>query len=70
MPKKFSPEFRAKALRLVVDHREDYRSAHEARRKVSERLGLGAESCGGGFARPRSTTVMSRCDDGSGARDP
>ncbi|MEI8083920.1 MAG: IS3 family transposase, partial [Actinomycetes bacterium] len=44
MPKKFSPEFRAKAIRLVVDHREDYRSEHEAIGKVSERLGLGSET--------------------------
>jgi transposase len=44
IPKKFSPEFRAKAVRLVVDHREDYRSEHEAIGTVSERLGLGSET--------------------------
>jgi len=39
MPSKYDPEIRAKAVRLVVDHRGDYPSEWAAIKAVSTRLG-------------------------------
>lgn len=44
MPMKYSEEFRAKAVRLVVDHRGDYRSEFEAITKIAGRVGVSVES--------------------------
>ena len=44
MPVKYSEEFKAKAVRLVVDHRDDYGSESEAITKVAGRLGVSTES--------------------------
>ena len=44
MPAKYSEEFKAKAVRLVVDHRDDYGSEFEAITKVAGRLGVSTES--------------------------
>ena len=44
MPVKYSEEFKAKAVRLVVDHRDDYDSEFEAITKVAGRLGVSTES--------------------------
>jgi len=44
MPVKYSEEFKAKAVRLVVDHRDDYGSEFEAITKVAGRLGVSTES--------------------------
>lgn len=44
MPSKYSVEFKSKAVRLVVDHRDDYGSEFEAIRTVAGRLGVSAES--------------------------
>lgn len=44
MPVKYSTEERAKAVRLVVDHRDDYASEWEAIRKVASRLGVSTET--------------------------
>ncbi len=44
MPRKYDEEMRAKAVRLVTDHVEDYASEHEAIRAVSARLGMSAET--------------------------
>lgn len=44
MPKKFDPEIRAKAIRLVRDHADDYPSEHEAIRTVAGRLGMNPET--------------------------
>ena len=44
MPAKYSPEMRAKAVRLVRDHREDYPTEWEAIKTVSKRLGMTAET--------------------------
>lgn len=44
MPAKYSPEVRAKAVRLVRDHREDYPTEWEAIKTVSKRLGMTAET--------------------------
>jgi transposase len=44
MPSKFDPETRAKAVRLVLDHRDDYPSEWAAITAVSARLGMNAET--------------------------
>ncbi len=44
MPRKFSPDVRAKAVRLVREHREDYASEWEAIVTVAGRLGMSAET--------------------------
>jgi transposase len=44
MPKKFDPEIRAKAIRLVRDHAGDYPSEHEAIKTVASRLGMNPET--------------------------
>jgi len=44
MPKKFTPEVQAKAVRLVRDLVDDYASEWEAIKKVSSRLGMTAET--------------------------
>jgi transposase-like protein len=44
MPSKYDPETRAKAVRLVLDHRDDYSSEGAAITAVSKRLGMTAET--------------------------
>ncbi len=44
MPKKFTPEVKAKAVRLVCDHVDDYAYEWEAIKTVASRLGMGAET--------------------------
>lgn len=44
MPSKYDPETRAKAVRLVREHREDYPSEWAAIAAVSKRLGMNAET--------------------------
>ena len=44
MPSKYDPETRAKAVRLVRDHRGDYPSEWAAIKTVSKRLGMNAET--------------------------
>lgn len=44
MPSKYDPETRAKAVRLVLEHREDYPSEWAAITAVSKRLGMNAET--------------------------
>lgn len=44
MPRKFSPDVRVKAVRLVREHREDYASEWEAIVTVAGRLGMSAET--------------------------
>src|ERR1700693_890811 len=44
MPSKYDPETRAKAVRLVLDHRDDYPSEWAAITAVSKRLGITAET--------------------------
>jgi transposase len=41
---KYDPETRARAVRLVLDHREDYPSEWTAITAVSKRLGMTAET--------------------------
>lgn len=44
MPKKYDPEIRAKAIRLVRDHAGDYPSEHDAIKTVAGRLGMNPET--------------------------
>lgn len=44
MPRKYDEETKAKAMRLVADHAEDYPSEYEAIRAVSARLGMNPET--------------------------
>lgn len=60
MPSKYEPEARAKAVRLVLEHREDYRSEWAAITAVSKRLGMDAETLRN-WIRPQQV--------GDGARD-
>lgn len=44
MPRKFSPDVRNKAVRLVREHREDYASEWEAIVTVAGRFGMSPET--------------------------
>ncbi len=44
MPSKYDPETRAKAVRLVTDHLQDYPSEWAAISAVAGRLGMSAET--------------------------
>ena len=44
MPKEYDAETKAKAVRLVQDHREDDASEYEAIRTVAGRLGMNTET--------------------------
>lgn len=44
MPRKYDQETRAKAIRLVVDHADDYSSEYEAIKEVAARLGMNPET--------------------------
>jgi transposase len=44
MPKKISPEVKARAVRLVQEHQQDYPSVTAAARAVAKQLGLGRET--------------------------
>jgi transposase len=57
MASKYDPETRAKAVRLVLDHRDDYPSEWAAITAVSTRLGMTAETL-------RSWIRQQQVDDG------
>jgi transposase len=44
MPKKYDVDMRAKAVRLVTEHADDYPSEYEAIRTVAGRLGMNPET--------------------------
>jgi transposase len=58
MPSKYDLETRAKAVRLVLEHREDYPSEWAAITAVSKRLGMNAETL-------RNWIRQQQVDDGS-----
>ncbi len=60
MPMKYSPEIRAKSVRLVREHREDYASEWEAITTVSKRLGMNPETL-------RKWIRQAEVDEGSAA---
>jgi transposase len=57
MASNYDPETRAKAVRLVLDHRDDYPSEWAAITAVSKRLGMTAETL-------RSWIRQQQVDDG------
>ena len=44
MPKRYLPEFRERAVRMVLDHAEDYGSTTAACNAVSSQLGISRET--------------------------
>jgi transposase len=44
MPKQYDAQTRAKAVRLVQDHRDDYASEYEAIKTIAGRLGMNPET--------------------------
>src|SRR4029450_8740087 len=44
MPKKITPELRARAVRMVVEHLQDYPSRTTAAQAVAKQLGVGRET--------------------------
>jgi transposase len=44
MPKKVNPELRARAVRMVQEHQQDYPSLTAAAQAVAKQLGLGRET--------------------------
>jgi transposase len=44
MPKKYDEQTRAKAVRLVQEHRDDYGSEYEAIKAIAGRLGMNPET--------------------------
>lgn len=53
MPKQYPKELKDRAVRLVLDHPDDYESTAEAIRVIAGRLNIGRESlCAGGWSRP------------------
>ena len=57
MPKKISPELRARAVRMVQEHQQDYPSQTAAAQAVAKQLGLGRETV-------RRWVVQAEVDDG------
>lgn len=61
MASKYDPETRAKAVRLELEHRDDYRSEWAAITAVSKRLGMTAETLRSWV---RQQQVDNSCRDG------
>jgi transposase len=55
MPKKINPELKARAVRMVQDHQEDYPSVTAAAQAVAKQLGRVGRRCAAGWCRPTST---------------
>jgi transposase len=58
MPKKIDPELRARAVRLVKDHQQEYASPTEAMAAVARQLGVARESV-------RRWVAQAEVDDGT-----
>ncbi|MFB9782849.1 hypothetical protein [Rhodococcus baikonurensis] len=44
MPKHYPPEQRERAVRMILDHLDEYRSVYSACQAIGPKLGIGAES--------------------------
>ncbi len=44
MPKRYPPEQRERAVKMVLDHLDEYRSVHAACKAIGPKLGIGPES--------------------------
>jgi transposase len=60
MPSKYDPELKARAVRLVREHQDDYETEWAAIRAVSSRLGMSAETL-------RKWVRQAEVDDGQAA---
>ena len=58
MPKKINPEVKARAVRLVTEHRQEYPSDTAAAAAVAKQLGLGRETV-------RRWVVQAEVDNGA-----
>lgn len=54
MPKKFPEQTKGRAVRLVLDHLDEYDNLTAACDSVSKKTGGARSRCAGGCARPRS----------------
>ena len=70
MPKKYDAQTRARAIRLVTEHRDDYPSEHDAIRTVAGRLGMNPETLPSGCVRPSRRWRCPGHHHGGGAGDP
>lgn len=59
MPKKLDPELKARAVRLVLEHRAVYPTGMAAVLAVAKQVGVGKGSLRAGCLRPRSTAARS-----------
>jgi transposase len=59
MPKKYDEQTRAKAVRLVQEHRDDYGSEYEAIKAIAGRLGMNPETVRKWLRQPRSRPARS-----------
>src|SRR3954466_14814565 len=57
MPKRIDPELKARAVRLVIEHQQEYSSMNAAAGAVAKQLGLGQETV-------RRWVVQSQVDGG------
>jgi transposase-like protein len=55
MSKRYPPEQRARAVKMVLDHLDEYRSVHAACRVIGPKVGVGVESL-------RQWTVQAQID--------
>ena len=60
MSKKITPELRARAVRMVREHREDYPSVTAAAPRWPSSSVWAGRRCAGGWCRPRSTPAPAR----------
>lgn len=60
MPSKYDPAVKAKAVRLLREHREDYETEWAAMRAISTRLGMSTETL-------RKWVRQAEVDDGQAA---